>query len=287
MDISGFTLVRNALKLDYPFRESVLSILPLCREFVINCGDSDDDTADLCEDLAREYKQIRVFHTQWNRDNQSGGFQLKSQTDFALNQCQSPWCFYIQADEAIHEQDYPKILHALTEANAIDEIDGVVFDYLHFYGSYDYTIRGRNWYRREVRLLKNRRGIEAFRDAQGFRKGGRRLTAIASGAKVYHYGYVRTPESLRQKSIEMAQWWGDKPKVESKDLAPRRHVGLTRFSQSHPGVMGTRIHGESIEFDPKRCERIWDRNEIKNALTLLWESIVPIRIGEFRNYDLV
>ena len=47
--ISGFTIVRNATILAYPFRESVLSILPLCEEFIINCGNSTDDTAQIVE----------------------------------------------------------------------------------------------------------------------------------------------------------------------------------------------------------------------------------------------
>jgi hypothetical protein len=39
-------------------------------------------------------------------------------------------------------------------------------------------------------------------------------------------------------------------------------------------------------FDPKQAPRIWNKDEIKNALTFLWESVVPYRIGEFRNYEL-
>ena len=33
------------------------------------------------------------------------------------------------------------------------EIDGILFDYLHFYGNFSYVITGRNWYRREVRAM--------------------------------------------------------------------------------------------------------------------------------------
>lgn len=108
MSVSGFTIVRNASLLNYPFLESVRSLLPLCDEFVINCGDSNDNTAELCEQLRKENPQkVKIFFSTWNQKKQKGGFQLKYQTDLAIAGCSNDWCFYIQADEVIHQQDYP------------------------------------------------------------------------------------------------------------------------------------------------------------------------------------
>ncbi len=285
--ISGFTIVRNAALLDYPFQESVLSVLPLCDEFIINCGDSTDNTWELCEALEKMGGgKIRLLKSVWSRDGQSGGFQLKSQSDAAAAACLGKWRFYLQADEVIHEADHDKIREAVTRADARPEIDGLLFDYLHFYGNYSYTIKGRNWYRREVRLFKADRNILAFRDAQGFRKEGQRLNVLHTGTRVFHYGYVRTVDSMQKKSQEMAQWWGEKPQIDPEGLKVRRHIGLTRFSTSHPATMAKRINRNEFYSDPTQGERKWDKNEIKNLITLAWESIVPFRIGEFRNYEL-
>jgi hypothetical protein len=285
--ISGFTIVRNASLLNYPFEEAVLSALPLCDEFIINCGESDDDTEKFCDSLIARYPgKIRLIKSRWATEKQSGGLQLREQTNAAQAACQNPWCFYIQADEVLHDADIPFVRAAVNRADRDSDIDGVVFDYVHFYVSYDYEIRGRNWYRREVRLFKTGRGIQSFRDAQGFRKEGKRLKAIRSGARIFHYGYVRSPESLRRKSIEMSRWWGENPTLREEDLMPCNHVGLRRFTGSHPLVMNDRISKYDFNFDPKNTRRKWNRDEIKNALTLLWESVFPWRIGEFRNYDL-
>jgi glycosyltransferase involved in cell wall biosynthesis len=282
--ISGFTIVRNATILAYPFRESVRSLMPLVDELVLNCGDSDDDTAEICEELAKEFPgKIHVFRSVWRREGQQGGFQLKVQTDEAIAKCRGRWCFYLQADEVLHEEDFAKIRWAVERADNLPEVDGILFDWVHFYGSYDYEIRGRKWYRRECRLFKNGRGITAFRDAQGFRKDGKRVRVIPSGARVFHYGYVRTPKGLLTKSQEMSQWWGEAPSAVG-DMV--RHVGLQKFTSSHPKVMGPRISETPHWFDPKRYPRRWDKAEIKNALALLWESIFPFRLGEFRNYEL-
>lgn len=286
--ISGFTIVRNASILEYPFRESVLSVLPLCDEFIINCGESDDNTAEIVQQLAQEFPdKIKPIFTKWSRENQSGGFQLKKQSDLALQMAKGDWCFYIQADELIHEADHESILKAIDQASLKPEIDGILFDYLHFYGNFSYQIKGRNWYRKEVRAFKNHRGIEAFRDAQGFRKNGTRVSVIPSGARVFHYGYVRTSESLRKKALQMAQWWGEKISNSPDSFLLKKHVGLSLFKGSHPKWMKDKIAENSKYCDPTRGKRVWDKNEIKNAITLVWESVVPYRIGEFRNYELV
>jgi len=286
--ISGFTIVRNASILEYPFRESVLSVLPLCDEFIINCGESDDNTAEIVQQLAQEFPdKIKPIFTKWSLENQSGGFQLKKQSDLALQMAKGDWCFYIQADELIHEGDHESILKAIDQASLKPEIDGILFDYLHFYGNFSYQIKGRNWYRKEVRAFKNHRGIEAFRDAQGFRKNGTRVSVIPSGARVFHYGYVRTSESLRKKALQMAQWWGEKISNSPDSFLLKKHVGLSLFTGSHPQWMKDKIAENSKYCDPTQGKRVWDKDEIKNAITLVWESVVPYRIGEFRNYELV
>jgi len=286
--ISAFTLVRNAQILDFPFEESVRSVIPLCDELIINCGKSDDDTLLICKKLESEFPhQIKILETEWEQRNQKGGFQLKAQTDAALQICKGNWVIYLQADEVLHEADSPKILEAMKTADSLPEADGLVFDYLHFYGNYSYFCRGRNWYRREVRIFKNGRGIESFRDAQGFRKGGKPIKALLSGARVFHYGHVRNLEGFQKKLKEMSQWWGEDPTSPKKSLEVYRPFGLTRFEGTHPKVMSKKVNKNDVLIDPSQCQRRWTPKEIKNGLTLLWEKVFPFRIGEYRNYQLI
>lgn len=286
--VSGFTIVRNAEILGFPFEESVRSVLPLCDEFVINCGDSDDSTFSLCEKLRQNFpEKIRIIRSVWKKENQTGGYQLKEQTDRALNECHGKWLIYIQADEVFHEDDYPKIQRAIELADSMDQVDGIVFDYLHFYGDFSHIGLGRNWYRREVRAFKNDRGIQSFRDAQGFRVNQKRLKAIASDARVFHYGYVRTSESLKRKVEQMSQWWGEKPPTPEDTFEVYRPFGLSLFQGTHPREMTDKISNIKHLINPSLCKRQWTGKEIKNALSLLWEKLVPIRLGEYRNYDLV
>ncbi len=274
--------------MNYPFLESLRSALPLVDEFVLGLGDSSDDTDARLSELAKEFPgKLKVFHSPWETKSQSGGSQLKVQTDKALARCTGDWCLYLQADEVLHEDDYANIRASLTEADKRPEVEGLVFDWLHFYGNYDYVISGRSWYRREVRVISNRRGIESFRDAQGFRKGGKRLKVISAHARVFHYGHVQSVETNLARREGMATWWGEDPNLSDPRLRYFRHTGLNRFTGTHPAVMATRLQDNSLCVNPMSRPRVWTWKEWRDRITLLWESIVPYRIGEFRNYDRI
>ena len=67
MSISGFTFVKNAQKLYYPVKESILSILPIVDEFVIALGKSDpgDNTLALLRSIDSD--KIKIIETEWDQ----------------------------------------------------------------------------------------------------------------------------------------------------------------------------------------------------------------------------
>src|SRR5437870_5932663 len=97
--ISGFTIVRNAVKLDYPIVPAIRSILDLCDEVVVNVGKSDDDTRELVTSIADP--RVRILDTVW--DFSRGGAALAVETNRAMAACRGTWGVYVQADEVLHE----------------------------------------------------------------------------------------------------------------------------------------------------------------------------------------
>lgn len=63
MKVSGFTIIRNGVTYDYPFKESILSVLPLCDEMIINVGKSNDNTLEIVRSI--DDKRIIIFETEW------------------------------------------------------------------------------------------------------------------------------------------------------------------------------------------------------------------------------
>ena len=51
MKISGYTYVRNGIEMDYPVVESIKSVLPICDEFIVVLGDSQDTTREAIEGI--------------------------------------------------------------------------------------------------------------------------------------------------------------------------------------------------------------------------------------------
>ncbi|MCS7177658.1 MAG: glycosyltransferase family 2 protein, partial [Candidatus Kapabacteria bacterium] len=176
----------------YPVVESLRSLLPLCDEIIVAVGDSEDGTLEAVESIGAP--EIRILPTQWH-PTEPGWRILAEQTQIALNACRGHWCIYLQADEVLHERDYETIRQALQENVKDQRVEAFVLRYYHFYGSYDYIGAGRQWYRREVRIVRNTGDVISWGDAQGFRKqlpggGARPLRARELPAYVYHYGWV-------------------------------------------------------------------------------------------------
>ena len=59
MKVSGFTFIKNAEMLGYPFIESIQSILPIVDEFVIAVGKSDDNTLEIIKSIKDD--KIRII----------------------------------------------------------------------------------------------------------------------------------------------------------------------------------------------------------------------------------
>ena len=288
MKISGAAIIRNGVKLKFQFVESIRSVLPLCGEFVVAVGDSDDGTRERIESI--NDPKIKIIDTKWDMDKRSGGQVLSEQTNIALCGCSGDWIFYIQSDEAVSEKDFDKINLAVDAASKRDDIDGLAFGYLHFYGSYNTFQSGKNWYPQEIRLVKNDKSIVSHGDAQGFRKNGKKLRGIACGADIYHYGWARQPEVMAEKIRSFHKLWHDDSWVEkncSNKSLPEFYTdlgNLREFRGSHPAAMSELVSGDSSDFILKCRDQYLKK---RGLLAFAKDALRRTMIGQHRNFILV
>ena len=146
MKVAGFSFVRNAIKYDYPIIEAITSVLSICDEFVIAVGKSEDDTLNLIKSI--NSTKIRIIETVWDDTLREGGRVLALETDKALRaiSLDCDWAFYIQGDEVVHEKYLNEIKDAMLKWKDNKAVDGLLFNYRHFYGSYDYIADAPNYY---------------------------------------------------------------------------------------------------------------------------------------------
>jgi hypothetical protein len=290
MKISGFTIIRNAIKYDYPVVEAINSILPLCDEFVVAVGNSSDDTLALVMQIRSP--KIKIIETVWDDRLREGGRTFALETDKALKAIasDSDWAFYIQADEAVHEKYYPEIRAAMKKYKDDSEVDGLLFHYKHFYGSYDYVGESWSWYRREIRIVKNNRNIFSYRDAQGFRKEpNEKLRVKLIDAFIYHYGWVKDPRLMLQKQLNWNRFYFDdqwiaEHVVKAEEFDYSNVDSLARFDETHPQAWMDRINKINWKFDYDISKKNYSRKErIKRFIY----SFTGYRIGEYKNYKLI
>jgi hypothetical protein len=236
--------------------------------------------------------KIRIVETVWDESLREGGRVLAVETDKAKAEISkdTDWCIYIQADEVLHENDYPAIRQAM-DSNLKDlRVDGLLFDHLNLYGSFDYVADSRKWAYKQIRIIRNDPEIYSFRDAISFMKAGKKLRVKKIDATVYHYGWVRQPKAMQEKMAAFNKMWHDDewmeknfPKVDEFDYS--NIDSLSHFTGTHPNVMHERIARMNwqFSFDPTKGIKLSPRLRFLNWL----EKKYRIEIGKFRTYTII
>ena len=158
-------------------------------------------------------------------------------------ECRGEWCFYLQADEVLHESDRARIIAAMRRYHHRRDIEGLSFRYHHFRA--DYSIRDPLPYRRQVRIVRAGTGVRSVGDACGFAINGRRLKVASTGGWVYHYGYVKPPARMSAKMDYFLSLYDGRsvlPGSESgRDAFEWDLSTCEPFMGTHPAVMRERI----------------------------------------------
>ena len=291
MKVCGFTFIRNAVKFDFPIVEAINSVMPLCDHFVVAVGDSDDDTRSLIENLAPG--KITIIDTVWNKDLKEGGRVYADETNKAIDAIQEEfeWCFYIQGDEVLHEKYLSVVRAAMEEHLENKQVEGLLFDYKHFYGSYDYVGDCRHWYRKEIRVIRNDKSIRSYKDAQGFRKDNRKLQVVQVPAEIFHYGWVRHPKHMQEKVESVKAFYDGISEEEAQKKASElefnygaEYDALAKFTGSHPEIMKERIKRLNWDFDAD-TQKI--NMKLKYRILYRIEKWFGVRLFEYRNYQLL
>jgi hypothetical protein len=287
VEISGFTIVRNAVKLDFPIEASIRSLLPVCNEVVVNVGKSEDDTLEVIRSIPDP--KVRIIETEWDMTIRNK--VLGDETLRAMRACRFPWGIYIQADEVLHETGAEALARAIQQHDADPRVEGLLVRYRHFYGNLDTVGTHRRWYRREVRAVRldPALDIRPYQGAQGFRVGPehRKIRARLTDAEMFHYGWARPAQALRSK-IEVSRVlypWVKQPDA-AQPLLPWT-PGLRRFTGTHPAAardwVAARRHDPERKVEPRRFRWRFLRYYISAAI----ERLTGARVFEFRNYKIV
>ena len=297
MKISGFTYVRNGKTYQYPYIAAIQSILPIVDEMIVVVGDSTDGTRESIEALHEP--KVKIVDTVWDEANRTSGKIFAMQSNEGIAHITGDWGIHIQADEVIHENDIAEVKKWIEVADKMENVDGLLFPFYHFWGDYSHIRDSRKVHNFEIRAFKNNGHVFSYRDSQGFRiypsyqayldgDEGQKLRVINTQIPIYHYSYVRNPKFMKKKSNYFHRFWHNdnwlKNHTDNLDFDYNDVDKLILFEKKHPVYMEEMIASKDWEFsyDPSKS------NMTAKQKFLNWlEKILHRPLFRYTNYKLV
>jgi hypothetical protein len=285
MKVSAFTFIKNGQILGYPFLQSIQSILDIVDEFIINVGQSEDDTLSAIKSISSP--KIRIIKSQWNDCMQDRGYVYGQQKMIAQFNCTGDWSFYIEGDEVYHEDDLEKIRNSMEMHLNNPNVEGLIFDFFHFYGNTNSILNSPGWYRSEARIIKN--SVRSYAPDGLFwlvldsNKKGRYPKVKHTGASCYHYGWARNENLMNLKSLKVQKYW-NKQHVKI-DYSQIDQSIIQEFKGSHPKIIEDWLSKDQDLFqaDPNYVPT---QKQKKHLLMIKLENFFGIDLSK-KHYKLV
>lgn len=197
--LGGVLIIKDGIKYDYCYRESIKCLQFLCDEVVVlDCGSEDGTAEDLLSLEDNKTLIVSVKKELW--DKHRGREKLAYFQNLALSFLEADYYFLLQADEVIHENSFESIRAAIET-----DKEAFLVKRINLWGSANTFINvpdnKQPCSRHVIRLAKTK--YQSVDD-------GESISADASqnfinGITIYHYGFVRKKEVMKAKIINMQE----------------------------------------------------------------------------------
>ena len=254
MLVSGLSVIKNGIRLGYPFLESIRSAIDICEEFVVVVDPGEDDTLEMLHELQMAEPKLKIIETVWSEKVRPQQCVLAQQTNIGLHQCKGDWVLYLQANEVLHENDLPHLLKLMKEHKDNAEVEAMLFERLTFWADYTHLLKVYpDRFKFSPRIVRPHIGTQSIRDAMSFAVfddwsiHGRYPRAIDTGVNIYRYGKVLSRAAMELKQSEAVHESIRPQKDFFYDGVPGQHVG--EFVGEHPKVMSARVDNTPTAYD--------------------------------------
>ena len=171
------------------------------------------------------------------------------------------------------------------------QVQGLLVDYTHFYGSFWTYTYSFGWYYKEVRVVRRDPNIVSVGDAQGFRtKDGQKLRVKQSGGKYFHYGFALEPAQMRQRKRNLHSLYH--PQLAQAPAPARPPVydddqKVKPFTGTHPAVMRETVDAADWTYQSRNPLIRFTKNYFWEDIALLIKRCTGITLGVHKNYRLI
>lgn len=139
MKLSGYTTTRNCVAMDYPFQESIQSLLDFCDEVVVmDSSDGTDDTRKVLAEMEKANKgKLFVYHADMDWTAPNHGVYDGVLKQAAREKCTGDYLWQMDCDEVVHGGDRQVLEQLLTQAGNLNEIPLLCLPVVEYWGSMD------------------------------------------------------------------------------------------------------------------------------------------------------
>lgn len=139
MKLSGYTTTRNCVSMDYPFRESIQSLLDFCDEVVVmDSSDGTDNTKEVLAEMEKKNKgKLFVYHANMDWTVPNHGVYDGVLKQAAREKCTGDYLWQMDCDEVIHGADRKVLEDLIAQAGGLQETPLLCLPVVEYWGSED------------------------------------------------------------------------------------------------------------------------------------------------------
>jgi len=196
MTLGGAVCTRDCERLDYPWKECVQSILPVCDSVVLCDSGSTDGTLEAIQEWIKREPKLLLCHWPWPNPVGDVEFYFRW-INHARQHVPCDYHLQIDADEVVSEHSYGTI-QKLKERSATDRF-AVICNRLNFWKSARFLIPPGVCLGHEVIRIAPTNMVLA---SDGAHAEGTQAPRIAKHANIdiHHFGFLRRPAAYFEKS---------------------------------------------------------------------------------------
>lgn len=131
--ISGYTTTYNCVSQNYPFVESIMSMIDCLDEVVVVDGGSTDGTLSILNELAKDHPKLHVIENRRDWSHKRSAVFDGDQKAVARSHCTGDLCWQMDVDEIIHQNDYSKIRELLEKVHKSHQL--IALPVIEFWGN--------------------------------------------------------------------------------------------------------------------------------------------------------
>lgn len=192
MTIGGFIFLHNGVASDYCFEHAIESLAFACDRVIAADCESTDGTLQRLREIQKRFPHVEIVSLPWTPS--PWGRWLRDLGNTLRSQLGTDWWFHLQWDEVIDPAEAP-LVRSLIRHSA----NSFQFERFNFWASpHLITPTGRVCGNHVVRLA--RIDIPLAGDCEGAMPTS---TTVKTSVPIWHYGFMRNPESFRRKGILM------------------------------------------------------------------------------------